>query len=162
MFGLADFLANRFERIAARYYEENKKITIKRAISGVILSLVGTIAYYAAYVFIIFQTVVGALTLGTMTFLAASFERMRSLLQGVMLRFSRIAESALYLQDYFDFLALQPLRLPTGGLPVPQPIQEGFTFENVSFKYLNSEKYAVKNFQPFSAFSSPPFRTINP
>ena len=145
MFGLADFLANRFERIADRYFQENKKITIKRAISGVILSLIGTVAYYAAYVFIIFQTVIGALSLGTMTFLAASFERMRALLQGVMLRFSRIAESALYLQDYFDFLALQPLRLPTGGLPVPFPIKEGFTFENVSFKYLNSEKYAVRN-----------------
>jgi ATP-binding cassette, subfamily B, bacterial len=30
-------------------------------------------------------------------------------------------------------------------LPVPQPIREGFEFKNVSFQYLNSEKYAVKN-----------------
>ncbi len=145
MFGLSDFLANRFERISDKYFEENKKITVKRAISGVVLSSVGTLAYYSAYVFIVFQTIAGTLSLGTMTFLAASFERVRSLLQSVMLRFSRIADSALYLQDYFDFLALKPLRQPTGGLPVPSPIKQGFRFDNVSFKYLNSEKYAVKN-----------------
>jgi ATP-binding cassette subfamily B protein len=51
------------------------------------------------------------------------------------------------LQDYFDFLNLKPLMNPQteGGLPVPNPIKQGFEFKNVSFKYLNSEKYAVKN-----------------
>ena len=145
MFGLADFLADRFDRIATGYFNENKKITIRRAAWGAFLSLIGTVAYYGAYIFIVFQTVGGVLTLGTMTFLAGSFERMRGMLQSIMLRFSRIAESALYLQDYFDFLALQPLRLPTGGLPIPSPIRDGFEFKNVSFKYLNSEKYAVHN-----------------
>ena len=145
MFGLAGFLAERFKLISTRYFEENKKITLKRAIWGTFLSLIGTLAYYGAYVFIIFQTVIGVLSLGTMTFLAGSFERMRLMLQSIMLRFSRIAESALYLQDYFDFLNLKPLQQATGGLPIPMPIKQGFEFDNVSFKYLNSEKYAVKN-----------------
>lgn len=144
-FGLANFLADRFKKISDKYYEENKSIAIKRAFWGTVLNILGTLSYYAAYAFIIIQTITGSITLGTMTFLAGSFERMRGLLQGVMLRFSRIADSALYLKDYFDFLDLQPLRQHLGGLPVPTPIKEGFTFENVSFKYLNSEKYAVRN-----------------
>ena len=144
-FGLANFLADRFKKISDKYYEENKSIAIKRAFWGTVLNILGTLSYYAAYAFIIIQTITGSITLGTMTFLAGSFERMRGLLQGVMLRFSRIADSALYLKDYFDFLDLQPLRQDLGGLPVPTPIKEGFTFENVSFKYLNSEKYAVRN-----------------
>lgn len=144
-FGLADFLVHRFKEISDKYYTENKNIAIKRAIWGTVLNILGTVSYYSAYVFIIIQTITSVISLGTMTFLAGSFERMRSMLQAVMLRFSRIAESALYLKDYFDFLALKPLRQDLGGLPVPNPIKEGFTFENVSFKYLNSEKYAVKN-----------------
>ncbi len=145
IFGLADFLANRFSSIADKYYQENKSIAVRRALWGALLNILGVISYYSAYVFIIVQTVGGVLTLGTMTFLAGAFERMRSMLQSIMLRFSRIAESALYLQDYFDFLALKPLMRESGGLPVPNPIQQGFSFDNVSFKYLNSEKYAVKN-----------------
>ena len=145
IFGIADFLAARFKEISDRYYEKNKQITIKRAIWGGFLSVLGTLSYYGAYIFIITQTITGVVTLGTMTFLAGSFERMRGMLQGTMLRFSRIADSALYLQDYFDFMDLRPMMRESGGLPVPNPIREGFEFENVSFKYLNSEKYAVKN-----------------
>ena len=145
MFGLAEFLANRFKTISDRYFEANKKIAIRRAVTGTALSIVGTLSYYGAYIFIVLQTVGGVISLGTMTFLAGSFERMRTMLQGIMLRFSRIAESALYLQDYFDFLSIKPLMKTGGGLPIPTPIREGFSFENVSFKYLNTEKYAVKN-----------------
>lgn len=145
IFGIADFLAARFKEISDRYYEKNKQITIKRAIWGGFLSVLGTLSYYGAYIFIITQTITGVVTLGTMTFLAGSFERMRGMLQGTMLRFSRIADSALYLQDYFDFMDLKPMMRESGGLLVPNPIREGFEFENVSFKYLNSEKYAVKN-----------------
>lgn len=145
MFGLAEFLSTRFKTISDRYFEANKKIAIRRAVIGTALSIVGTLSYYGAYIYIILQTVGGIISLGTMTFLAGSFERMRSMLQSIMLRFSRIAESALYLQDYFDFLSIKPLMKTGGGLPVPKPIREGFVFDNVSFKYLNSEKYAVKN-----------------
>ncbi len=145
MFGLAEFLATRFKTISDRYFEANKIIAVRRAMTGTALSIVGTMSYYGAYIFIILQTVGGIISLGTMTFLAGSFERMRNMLQSIMLRFSRIAESALYLQDYFDFLNITPLMKTSGGLPVPNPIREGFTFDNVSFKYLNSDKYAVKN-----------------
>jgi ATP-binding cassette, subfamily B, bacterial len=145
IFGLADFLADRFKFISDKYYVENKQIAVTRAIWGTFLGVLGTISYYAAYIFIIIQTIGSFISLGTMTFLAGSFERMRNMLQSIMLRFSRIAESALYLQDYFDFLAIKPMMPESGKLPIPFPIREGFTFENVSFKYLNSEKYAVRN-----------------
>ncbi len=145
IFGLADFLADRFKGISDKYYEENKAIVIKRALTGTLLNILGTLAYYAAYIFVIAQTITSIISLGTMTFLAGAFERMRGMLQSIMLRFSRIAESALYLQDYFDFLNLQPLMPESGKKVVPRVIKDGFRFENVSFKYPNSEKYAVRN-----------------
>jgi ATP-binding cassette, subfamily B, bacterial len=71
---------------------------------------------------------------------------MRNLLQGIMTRFSQIAESALYLQDLFDFLELQPqIMPPSSPLSIPRPIKHGFTFEDVGFKYQNSEKWAVRH-----------------
>ena len=145
IFGLVDFLAGRFKKISDKYYNENRKIILRRALVGTILSVSGTAAYYGAYIFIIGQAITSVITIGTMTFLAGSFSRMNNMLQGFMLRFSRIAESSLYLQDFFDFLSLQPLLPNSGKLSIPQPIKIGFEFENVSFKYLNSEKYAVRN-----------------
>lgn len=145
-FNLSGFLTNRFKLLSDRYYNLNKNLTVRRAIWGSALSAIGTVAYYGAYIFILFQTVAGTITVGTLTFLAGSFNNMRGLLQGIMTRFSQIAEGALYLQDLFDFLELQPhIMPPANPLPVPRPIQQGFTFENVGFKYLNSEKWAVRH-----------------
>ena len=146
IFSLADFLANRFKELSDKYYTANRKIVVKRALWGSALSSLGTISYYGAYIFIISQTVSGLITIGTLTFLAGSFERMRNMLQSIMTRFSKIAEGSLYLQDMFDFFAIQPT-IVSGekNYMVPQPIQEGFTFENVGFKYPNSEMWAIRN-----------------
>ncbi|SIQ67417.1 ABC transporter ATP-binding protein [Pontibacter lucknowensis] len=145
-FNLSGFLASRFKELSDRYYALNKSLIVRRAVWGSALSSLGTLAYYGAYIFILFQTVAGAITVGTLTFLAGSFSNMRGLLQGIMTRFSQIAESALYLQDLFDFLELKPqITPPVNPLQIPRPIQEGFTFEDVGFKYHNSEKWAVRH-----------------
>ncbi|MEM6723289.1 MAG: ABC transporter ATP-binding protein [Bacteroidota bacterium] len=146
IFDLADFVADRFQRIAHDYYKANRNLSIRRAAIGTILSSIGTVAYYGAYVFIILQTIGGLITVGTLTFLSGSFNRMRNMLQSMMNRFSKIAESALYLQDLFDFFAIEPMiQSDSGALKLPQPIQYGITFENVGFKYPNSERWAIKN-----------------
>ena len=146
IFNLADFLANRFKDISDKYFKVNAKLAVSRASWGALFSAIGTISYYGAYIFILIQTAGGIISVGTLTFLAGSFQRMQGMLQGIMNRFSNIAEQALYLQDLFDFFELQPRITSNGtGLPIPFEIKEGFVFENVSFKYLNSENWAVRN-----------------
>ena len=146
VFGLETFITDRFKNISDKYYEANKNLTLRRAAWGSLFSILGTASYYAAYVAIVLQTVRGAITIGTLTFLAGSFQRMQGLLQGIMSRFSRVSEMALYLQDFFGFLEIRPLSgHHTGARKVPRPIREGFVFENVSFKYPNSEKWALRN-----------------
>jgi ATP-binding cassette subfamily B protein len=146
IFSLADFLADRFKELSDKYYSANRKIVVRRALWGSVFSSLGTISYYGAYIFIISQTVSGLITIGTLTFLAGSFERMRNMLQSIMTRFSKIAEGSLYLQDMFDFFAIKPT-IVSGekNYMIPQPIQAGFTFENVGFKYPNSEMWAIRN-----------------
>ncbi|MEL6591384.1 MAG: ABC transporter ATP-binding protein [Bacteroidota bacterium] len=146
IFGLADFIKERFAKLAHKYYLVNRALAIQRATFGLIFNSLGDIGYYAAYVLIIIQTIQGQISLGDLTFLAGSFNRLRNLLQGMLSRFSTIAQSALYLQDLFDFFAMEPeIQSPIEPHKVPRPIQKGFRFENVSFKYPNTEIYAVKN-----------------
>jgi len=108
--------------------------------------VIGTGAYYGAYVLIVFRTVAGIFTLGDLTFLSGSFNRLRSKLQGFFTRFTAITESALYLQDYFEFLDLKYEENPSEGkLPPPEKITKGFEFKNVGFKYPKSERWVVRN-----------------
>lgn len=145
-FNLANFITERFAFLADKYYLANRGLAIRRAAWGSGLSTIGTLAYYGAYVFIILQTISGAITIGTLTFLSGSFSRMQSMLQRIMSRFSQIADSALYLQDLFDFFQIQPMiQSKEGALKFPKKIHDGFRFENVSFRYPGTERWAIRN-----------------
>ncbi|WP_034256753.1 ABC transporter ATP-binding protein [Adhaeribacter aquaticus] len=146
IFGLSDFLIDRFQELSNKFYQDNKKLAIKRAGWGTFFAALGSAGYYAAYVFIIIRAVNGNISIGDLTFYAGSFARMRSLLEGILNRFSGIAEGALYLQDFFDFFQIKPHIIPnTQTRPFPKPIKEGFIFDNVGFQYANSEKWAIRN-----------------
>ncbi|WBO84926.1 ABC transporter ATP-binding protein [Hymenobacter yonginensis] len=150
IFGLSGFLVDRFRTLSDDFYQKNKDLVIRRAGWGAFFAAVGAAGYYAAYVYIISETVRGRVSIGQLTFLAGSFARMRGLLEGILSRFSAVAEGALYLQDFFDFFALRPriVRQELTGerpVPFPRPIKQGFTFENVGFKYRNTDKWALRN-----------------
>lgn len=146
LFGLSEYLANRFKGLSDRYYLQSKDLAKQRAGWGSFFNVIGTTAYYAAYVLIVFRTVVGIFSLGDLTFLAGSFNRLRQKLQGFFTRFTVITESALYLQDYFEFLDLSYAeRTSEGKHPLPQRIRKGFQFINVGFKYPKSERWVVRN-----------------
>ena len=146
IFGLSDFVANRYGELADQYYAANKNLAVRRASWGGVLAVIGSLGYYIAYAIIVWRTVQGQFSIGDLTFLAGSFSRLRGLLEAFLSGFTRIAEMALYLKDLFDFFEIKPHILPSdSSLPVPSPIKEGFRFENVGFKYPGSDAWAIKN-----------------
>jgi len=146
VFGLAEFLTERYHTLSVRYHQANRDLSRRRAIWGGLLGIIASAGYYGAYVVIVMRTVSGQLTLGDLTFWAGSFSRLRGLLQGILLRFSSVAEGALYLRDLFDFFAMQPqISAPPQPRPFPRPIVQGFTFEEVGFKYPNTEEWANRH-----------------
>jgi ATP-binding cassette subfamily B protein len=146
LFGLADYISTKFADVAHRYYLANRRLSIRRSLWGSLFNIIGDVAYYWAYVVIIMQTVSGVITIGAMTFLSGSFSRLRGQLQTIFSRFSRITESAMYLQDYFDFIDLETDEDRTEVFQkLPEKIEQGFTFEKVSFKYPESDNYVLNN-----------------
>ena len=146
MFGLAGWLADRYAALAQRYYEENRDLSVRKGIVSALLSILGTLGYYAAYVTILIQAVAGTITLGTLTFLAAAFGRSRDLIQRLLLSASDIYEQSLYLRDLFLFFEMRPtIHSRPGAIPVPKPIRTGFVFEDVGFRYPGSERWAIRH-----------------
>lgn len=140
LFGLTDFLAERFKKLSDAYYDVNKNIAVKRTLTGGLLNILGILCYYGAYILIIYRVISGVLTLGDLTFLAGSFRSLRARLQGLFARFTRLSESALYLKDYFDFLDLKVPKQTETYISLPEIIKEGFEFKNLKFTYPGSEE----------------------
>jgi ATP-binding cassette subfamily B protein len=146
MFGLAPWLIEKYRDLSQRFYEENRNLSIRRGVVSALLSILGTVGYYGAYVVILIRAVKGDITIGTLTFLAASFGRGRDVIQNILLSASNVAEQALYLRDLFVFLGMRPtIESPPDARPVPAKIQSGFVFEDVGFRYPDTERWAIRN-----------------
>lgn len=146
IFGLNNFLIDRYQRLSSEFYAANRKLAVRRASWGGLFTAIGTVGYYAAYAYIAWQTLAGVFSIGDLTFLSGSFRRLRTLLEGLLSSFSSTAGQALYLDDLFSFFEVQPEILsPENPLPFPKPIRQGFVFENVGFIYPGAERWAVRN-----------------
>jgi len=145
IFGLGQHLADRSRTLFDKFYEENKALAIKRAITGSLLNLLPTAGYYGAYVLILIRTMAGAMSVGSLTFVAGAFARSRSLIETLFSSLNNIAEQALYIKDLFDFFETKPsiVSVPN-ALPAPRPIRSGFEFRDVSFAYPGSERQVLR------------------
>ena len=145
-FGLSSWLTDRYRTLAHRFYEENRALSIRRGVVSAGLSLIGTLGYYAAYAIIVYQAALRIISIGSLSFLAASFSQSRSIIQQLLLQASDIYEQSLYLRDLFLFLEIRPtVTSAPGARTVPRPIQTGFVFEDVGFRYPGSDRWAVRH-----------------
>jgi ATP-binding cassette, subfamily B, bacterial len=146
IFGLSGFLIARYRQLADAFYAANRKLAISRAGWGSLLTALGTLGYYVAYGYIAWRTVRGEFSIGDLTFLAGSFRRLRTLLEGLLSGFSAVAGQALYLDDLYSFFEIAPeITSPPDPRPFPTPIREGFVFEDVGFRYPGAERWAVRH-----------------
>jgi ATP-binding cassette subfamily B protein len=150
LFGLRTFLRDRFARLSDEVYKENVDLSHRKLIAGSLLSVVGTMGYYSAYVFVIWRTVNGALSIGTLTFLTGAILQASGNIQQIFSTLAGIADQALFLTDLLAFFEMRPtIRSRPNALPAPKPIVRGFEFRNVSFRYPGNSRLILNrlNFQ---------------
>ena len=101
-------------------------------------------AYYGAYAYVIYETVAGRLSWGSLQFLAGALAGASTNIQSIFATFSSIADQSLFLTDLVEFLRVQPkIASKPDALPAPRPIREGFLFDGVSFAYPGCDRLVL-------------------
>ena len=129
------------------------RLALRRAAWGGLFTAIGTVGYYVAYAYIAWRTLRGEFSIGDLTFLAglvpAPAHPARRAADGLL---AASPGQALYLDDLFSFFEIQPEILsPPNPLPFPEPIREGFVFEDVGFRYPGAERWAVRHLELHAA-----------
>jgi ATP-binding cassette subfamily B protein len=144
MFGLSNWLLGRYHKLAARLHEANSRLALRKGIASILLAWLGLAGYYAGYILILWRAFYGIITIGTLTFLAASFLRCRAAMERLLLSVSNVYEQGLYVRDLFEFFELQPtIGSRAGSRAVPSPLKQGLTFEDVGFQYPGKDGWAL-------------------
>ena len=141
LFGLGPFLVGRYKVLSDELHRQNVGLARRKLLFGAALTLLGTLGYYGGLAFVIYQTVVGSLTIGQLTLLAGAIAGASTGIQAVFSTFAQIADQALFLTDLVDFFAVEPtIRSKPNALVAPRPIRQGIEFKNVSFAYPGSRR----------------------
>ena len=146
LFGLGEPLLGRYADLFWKFMREDQALAQKRSFASFAWGLLATLSYYFAYAWIVFRTIAGEITLGSMTMYLSIFRSSQNVFQTLFFGLSDLYENALFMSNLFAFLDLKPL-MPVSASPtvLPRPIAHGVEFRNVSFKYPDREEYALRN-----------------
>jgi ATP-binding cassette subfamily B protein len=141
LFGLSSFLSGEYTQLSNEIYDQNVSLARRRLWAGALLSLLSTAGYYGAYTWVIYRTVIGAMTWGAYGFLTGAIAGASTNIQNIFSTFSSIADQSLFLTDLVEFFAVAPrIQSKSDAIPAPRPIRQGFLFEDVSFAYPGNER----------------------
>ena len=134
LFGLEGLFLKRYRDIFTKLFAEDRRLTLRRESWGFLLGLLGTLTFYAAYAWVVIETIAGALTLGQMTMYLMVFKQGQAALSASLTAISGMYEDNLYLSNLYEYLE-QPVEGESGTLTQGALPGDGLRFEHVSFSY---------------------------
>jgi ATP-binding cassette subfamily B protein len=94
------------------------------------------------------RAMLGLVTLGDLALIYAALNQGQRLMRSLLENVGQLYANSLFLGNLFEFLNLQPLIVepPAAEAKIPSDISEQISFENVSFRYPESQRKALDGF----------------
>ncbi|MFO0619392.1 MAG: ABC transporter ATP-binding protein [Polyangiaceae bacterium] len=109
-FGLGKMLLGRYRELSEAIYQDDRKLAIRRAIVGFVLSLLATGTFYACYGSLAVAAAAGAITLGNLTLYVAAFRQGQQAFQSILQAIGGMYEDNLYMSNLFKFFGIPTSR----------------------------------------------------
>lgn len=142
LFGLGDIFLKRYKDIFESLYKDDRNLSVRRGFWGFVMETLSTVAFYGAYAWIVYSTVIGELSLGEMTMYVMIFKQAQSSFASIMTSISGMYEDNLYLSNLFNYLDAE-VSVPSGENRIGKIPGDGIRFKNVSFTYPGADKPAI-------------------
>ncbi len=143
---LGDHLRGQYAALRARIRRERLRISQRRTLTELVMSVTGTLAFFASLAYLALEAAHGRTTVGNLVLFLLVFQRAQGLVQALLANVSQFYEDHLYLGQLFEFLDIQPVIAdPPAPAPVPRPMTQGLRLEQVSFRYPNAPDWALRD-----------------
>lgn len=147
LFNTGPYFQQAFQRLRRQLREERFDLVRQQASGEFWAGAFGLMISTAANAWVLWQVVLGRLSLGTLVMFYQVFTQGQTLMHALLGNVWEIYANLLFLENLFSFLDIQPqLREPLNPQPAPQTLREGIRFQNVTFRYPSSERVALQNF----------------
>ncbi|MBD1859235.1 MULTISPECIES: ABC transporter ATP-binding protein [Leptolyngbya] len=146
LFNIGNLLIEWVQELRQQLLREKLALITRQASARLLMQGITSLAVLAAYGFMIEQTLQGKFQLGDLVLYSQALQRGQGALKDLIGNLASLHENHLFLADLYEFLAIQPtIAKPLHPTTVPNPFRRGIVFENVSFRYQNSARFALKH-----------------
>jgi ATP-binding cassette subfamily B protein len=146
LFGLGDYLVDRFQKLGKVYYDRQRKLIRQRNTASAAWTFLSAITGSGIYLYIALRAVQGELTLGDLALYTTAATQVQSSVGGLFNGFSGMYENNLYLDTLYKFLGTKPeIVSPEEPRKLEQPIRGHITFDKVTFTYPGADEPALKS-----------------
>ena len=143
---LADYLLARHQRLSEDLFHLREQMYRSATRVSMLTGLVSGTTLALAYLFVAAQGAAGTIDPGGVVLVIGAFASVAGTLGNISSTFVAVDQHTTFLDDYFSFLAMEPL-VPVPATPqlVPARLTGGIEFDNVTFSYPGGTGTAVAN-----------------
>ncbi len=147
LFNLGDDFRNAYQVLRRRLRSQKLAILRDQALVRLAAKAIALLVGAIALVWMLWQAIVGILTLGDLALFYQAFNRGQGLIRSLLGNVGQIYRNSLFLENLFEFLDWQPTVVESPDpCPVPSTLVKGICFRQVTFRYPGSETPVLCNF----------------
>jgi ATP-binding cassette subfamily B protein/ATP-binding cassette subfamily C protein len=148
LFGLGPLVLGRYRALFRKFFEEDRRLALRRMRAGIAFGALSLAAFYGMYVLMAGRAARAEISLGDLTLYIVVFRQGQGAIQAVLQAVGSLYEDALFMSNLFDYLAI-----PTGGeaprvLPPRAPPRGrpgALEIAGVSFRYPGQQEWALRD-----------------
>ena len=133
---LSDYLLGRHQKLSEDLFKQREQMYRSATRISLMTGLVTGTTLALAYLFVAIQGVSGEINPGGVVLVIGAFTSVSGTLGNISSTFVAVDQHTTFLDDYFSFLAIQPLvPVPANPHSVPDWHIDSIEFDNVTFRY---------------------------
>lgn len=145
LFGLADYLVERYREVVQRFLAIDRGIARRQALAFATLGLISVMATVAA-VYLTMSATLDTGNIGRLAGFLTALTTMQASMHGILMTVGSLYESSLFVGNLFRVFDMPRPRPQTVGRPFPEKIRLGFEFRNVRFRYPGTTRWVLDDF----------------
>lgn len=146
VYDTSDYLIDKLTLKKKTYFKLEKTLGKSRLIQCGALRTISQLCYYLAYIYVIRDTFLGAITIGTMVYLSGSLANINTFFTRFFSSITWLSHKSMYINDFFIFLDKTPLqKLTQRRKLLLEEVKDSIELINVGYKYPNSNRWALRH-----------------
>ncbi|MCS6844605.1 MAG: ABC transporter ATP-binding protein/permease [Caldilineales bacterium] len=146
LFALGPFFRQSYQEVRRRLRQERLALIRSQGVAELSAGVLGLLATAAAVAWMAWRSLQGQATLGDLALVYAAFSQGQGLMRTLLDNLGQIYANSLFLEDFFQFLAIEPtVKDPPSPRPAPA-VAPGLRFVDVCFRYPGSQRPALDGF----------------